>query len=1209
MKKRNILYALLTVAVLMFVAIIARPVNTYAADDDDPGVAVDKKITVLEDGTYILDLDAFATGTVKTETVVKPCDLVLVLDVSTSMNQTLSGTTTRIQALVDAVNAFLEVVAEKNAENAAADVALSKVAIVYFSSDDNTGTLYGFREITSSNLVSSSVYATQRTWSGTTNWTTTGYGTNGNQLQLENYTWTDKGLSEADGLLEDLMSDRNYKPEDRNRVVVLFTDGYPNHDGGTSTTFQQRYANNVVNTARTIKTTRSATLFTVATLGTEAKPALNPQTATSTQYGGDNAQRVNQMLHAASSNYPQAQSPSNSSNFSVSSWGTGNYQAGFYKSATSASELSQIFTDIAESSASTETPLTSESIMKDIVSSSFTLPKGANVNTIEVTIVPWDSTNHKWSETTEYTPTQWKTACRNYGAEADENVTVTLSSDNKTIDVSGFDYGLHFLATSDPTQDVDNINAKSAKVHIKFPIQAKPSAVTGGEVATNGPESGIYLDGDATEPLIAFPQPKVVFTPVTYVVDYVTSDTSHDTKASSVKLDYSGVLKNVDMLDDPSDDYLIGIEASDFTYTIYKGNYGTISYGDDDVDVQRRYVRYVPTTMNWSDYDRIFIKGESARESDLDVWAMLCVIPANSVFYEDTYVTQTKTVTYNQQQVTIEYTGINYDSNWSTVGTEGTNQTYHAGDDMGWITGLADDTSFANDMAHTASTAKAKATFTFSGTGVDIYSRTNGSTGTVSINVTSAKTDNESGKKVSKTKLIDTKAAASDFFAIPVCTFTDLPYGKYTATISVTTGGQSEGRMTFYLDGVRVYNPIQPLEGDGNVIDMYTAKNLGAVFTEVRSMLGDKDTDPAKASAYYIDEHTTKEIVDDVAAITAAAKALAKAQQDRDDYVNTVITPAKNKVSNEEYALSTAITAEKNAETVYNAAVEAYDNAVAAAAAHPDDPALQEAVTKAKKLMDDKKDLWDEAVDALADAQTHYNDNYENYKADLAAKIADKAEYDEAVQDAIDNYDEVNDGATVAWYEGTLSDYQKEGPKSELLLAPGEQVAISVETGYTYYIGLRSLKGDDVNVSINGAAFTKPIAHTVDLYYECVPAEGKIVIKNTSAENEEGGNILSVTKLRTTGTGNTKSGTIPTTTEETLNFVRSLAQMSVPDYTGEVLTADGAAVAAESVLGANDIVIVTENEVEEETQATQPTQAAVSSLSRVLSSFFGFFRR
>lgn len=1210
----------LWVILLALVLIVAMPLlsgKTLAADDD-PGVYVDKKVTVQEDGTYVIDLDAYATGTVTTTTVVKPCDLVLVLDASSSMGQTgssylMADGSLRIQALVDAVNAFLATVAEKNAENAAAGSALSRVAIVVFSDSSNTGTLYGFTEITNANLASYSVYSRYNN----TNYTTTGYGTSGKRFDLHNYTWTDSGLSKANDLLVDLTTSTDANPYDmnaRNRVVVMFTDGYPNHGGGLDN-FDTEAARNVITTAATIKSARQASLFTIAVLGNVAQPGYDPQNTNQTTYGGQNQMRLNQMLHAASSNYPLA---SVTSTWNVS-WGSGgNYQAGYYKSATKAEDLKNIFTDIAEHSASTQTPLTSESVMKDIVSSSFTLPKGANVNTIEVTIVPWDSTNHTWS-TTGYTPTQWATQCTNYGATTAENVSVNLSTDGKTIDVTGFDYGTHFLATSNPTQDVDNVNKNSAKVHIKFPIQAKPSAITGSEQTTNDPESGIYIDGNATEPLIAFPQPTVVFRPVTYVVDYVTSDTTHDTKSSSIKLDYKGVLKNVQMLDDPSDDYLIGEKKVDFDYTIYKGKYGTISFGDDEFDVQRRYVRYAPTTMDWHDYDRIFIKGESATDDEKDVWAMLCVLPANSVFYEDTYITQTKTVTYNGQQVEIEYTGINYDSSWSTVGTEGSNQTYHAGDDMGWISGLSDDSSFANDMAHMANTAKAKATFTVSGTGIDIYSRTNGSTGTISVTVKSAAEDNLSGKKVTKTKIIDTKAAAGDFFAIPVCTFTDLSYGKYTVTITVTAGAQKEGRMIFYLDGVRVYNPIQPHEDDGNVAQMYGEKNMGAVFTEVRSLLGTGAT----AEALYIDEFTTSEIVTNLDAINAAAVALAEAQQNRDNYVNGTITPAKNALTNAQYAVPEAETALDNAIDAYTLAEEAYNAALEAAGGDTEDPT----VVAAKAVLDEKLADKNAAQTAYDAAVATYTEEYiAQLEDDLDEAIAGKAEYDAKVDAAIKAYDIANDGVTVAYKQAEIAEYLKEGPKSEVLLASGQQVAISVTAGKTYYIGLRSLNGDDVIVTINGQRVTysldlngdgdktdegetfNTIRHTADLYYEAVPVDGKIVIKNNSGTDS--GAILSVTKLRTSGTTasttNTTNGVVATSSEEMLAFVQNLAELPVTEYSGDVMTEDEAiaeepvAEETETMLDESEITI--ENEAEEETTPAEP-----SAWSRLLSSFFGFF--
>ena len=55
----------------------------------------------------------------------------------------------------------------------------------------------------------------------------------------------------------------------------------------------------------------------------------------------------------------------------------------------------------------------------------------------------------------------------------------------------------------------------------------------------------------------------------------------------------------------------------------------------------------------------------------------------------------------------------------------------HQGGVHGWEDNLADDTGFSDGSAHIAGKTGATATFTFTGTGVDIYSRTNDKTGMV----------------------------------------------------------------------------------------------------------------------------------------------------------------------------------------------------------------------------------------------------------------------------------------------------------------------------------------------------------------------------------------------------------------------------------------------------------------------------------------------
>ena len=218
--------------------------------------------------------------------------------------------------------------------------------------------------------------------------------------------------------------------------------------------------------------------------------------------------------------------------------------------------------------------------------------------------------------------------------------------------------------------------------------------------------------------------------------------------------------------------------------------------------------------------------------------------------------------------------------------------------------------------------------------------------------------------------------------------------------------------------------------------------------------------------------------------------------------------------------------------------------------------------------------------------------------------------FDNKVNAAIAEYDRVNDGVMVGYSQATIAQYNKEGPKSEVYLDNGQQVAINITSGKYYYIGLRSLKGDEVTVQINGT--TKKLSHTTDLYYEATPASGSIItIKNTS------GGILAITKLRTTGAGNTTNGAKLVSTEETLAYVRSLdaklAANSAPNYSGDTLTEEEAAVeeaaVTEEVLDESDITIENPEPEVTETEVAETSNSKNSFLSTLMSSFSRFFRR
>lgn len=94
------------------------------------GLVMSKTVTKGEgDDQFLLTLEAFATGETRTETKDIPMDIVLVLDVSGSMDDPIngSGSQYKIDVLRSAVNGFIDKVAEKSPN--------SSIAVVKFASD------------------------------------------------------------------------------------------------------------------------------------------------------------------------------------------------------------------------------------------------------------------------------------------------------------------------------------------------------------------------------------------------------------------------------------------------------------------------------------------------------------------------------------------------------------------------------------------------------------------------------------------------------------------------------------------------------------------------------------------------------------------------------------------------------------------------------------------------------------------------------------------------------------------------------------------------------------------------------------------------------------------------------------------------------------------------------------------------------------------
>lgn len=272
-----------------------------------------KRIKKNDNGSYTVNVDVKGASSTTTVTTTQPIDFTLVLDVSGSMDDPMSKTdrTKRLDALKEAVKAFLDEAANTNTE---AGSELVRVGLVKFAGDKTDkigddmyrsgGYTYNYSQIVS-NLTADM----------------NGLKNKVSKLKAAGATRADNGFNRAVKVMGSASARTDAK-----KVVIFFADGSPTSSSG----FEGKVANKAVEAAKELKD-GGATVYSIGIFA-----SANPSSLSSNE---------NQFMHAVSSNFPKATK--------YNQHGEGNIKAGYYKSATNASELNAIFDEIEKSETTT----------------------------------------------------------------------------------------------------------------------------------------------------------------------------------------------------------------------------------------------------------------------------------------------------------------------------------------------------------------------------------------------------------------------------------------------------------------------------------------------------------------------------------------------------------------------------------------------------------------------------------------------------------------------------------------------------------------------------------------------------------------------------------------------------------------------------------------------------------------------------------------
>ena len=344
---------------------------------------------------------------------------------------------------------------------------------------------------------------------------------------------------------------------------------------------------------------------------------------------------------------------------------------------------------------------------------------------------------------------------------AADKIKVSVNEETQTVDVTGFSFEDNWCGYDQSTQ-----RYHGKKIIIEIP--AEPAAGANGVVDTNESNSGIY---DADEKLVElFPVPSFEIPTASYVIDFNAAMTvATDTTKMKGDTDVNGAFKKT---------------GTNVTYQLTPV---TLSGG---------------ATLNgkYTAVDSAMIYGVPVNTTGSAAWTNITAVPASSIYFDD------------------DLTG----------------KTFTANTDSGYNAALEDGANYAeNEQRWDNDEATQTYCFTFTGTGADVYATTEADGAYVQAalyrGTENFSTSNRVGDAVTMKQY-----AADTRYNVPTLHFVGDKYDTYTIRIKALKSAN------FRLDGIRVYNPVddQTLYTDNGL-----AQEANASFFNLRELLINDQTD------------------------------------------------------------------------------------------------------------------------------------------------------------------------------------------------------------------------------------------------------------------------------------------------------------------------------------------------------------------------------